>query len=174
MFLIDHFDIDKYSKYDCALALQSRLNNTLNYFWNGIYYFDFTKMKNTELLNWYPCAHCDVGGMMREWLYHQMNGSKLPTVDEIRWTNQTFHTENTYFIKHLWSCSWDESEIPDNIKDNKELISFFKNDPRNKNNKYFCEIYDNVFLHYRAGGNWNKEGMKLHIDLSNKLKKILV
>ena len=33
---------------------------------------------------------------------------------------------------------------------------------------------DNVFLHYRAGGNWNKEGMKLHIDLSNKLKKILV
>ena len=31
-------------------------------------------------------------------------------------------------------------------------------------------IYDNVFLHYRAGGNWRKEGLELHKLLSQKLK----
>ena len=46
MFLIDYFDINKYSNYDCAIVLQSRNNFSINYFWNGIYYFDITKMKN--------------------------------------------------------------------------------------------------------------------------------
>jgi len=66
MFLIDYFDIDKYSKYDCAIVLQSRNNSKINYFWNGIYYFDMTKMKNINMLNWNTCSGCDVGGMMQE------------------------------------------------------------------------------------------------------------
>ena len=45
MFLIDYFDINKYSQYDCAIVLQSRNDFKINYFWNGIYYFDMTKMK---------------------------------------------------------------------------------------------------------------------------------
>ena len=61
MFLIDYFDINKYSEYDCAVVPQCRDYN--NYFWNGIYYFDMTKMKNIELLNW-ECDNFDVGGMM--------------------------------------------------------------------------------------------------------------
>ena len=43
-----------------------------------------------------------------------------------------------------------------------------------KDGKYFCEIYDNCFFHYRAGGNWMEHGFKLHNDLSLKLKDILV
>lgn len=174
MFLIDYFDIDKYSKYDCAIVLQSRINNTINYIWNGIYYFDFTKMKNTDLLNWYPCDDCDVGGMMSEWLTNQMNGSKIPTVDEIRWSKKTFYTENTYFFKHLWSCSWDESEMPLCVHQNINLKNFIKYDSRNQDGKYFCEIYDDVFLHYRAGGNWNGEGMNLHKQFTQLLKNILL
>jgi hypothetical protein len=173
MFLIDNFDIDKYSKYDCALALQSRLNNTLNYFWNGIYYFDFTKMKNTELLNWNTRPLCDVGGMMIEWLSIQMNGMYMPTPDEIRWSNKTFYTENTYFFKQLWSCTWDTSELPIRLN-NTAIIDFLTNDIRNKNGKFFCEIYDDVFLHYRAGGNWNGEGMHIHKHLTQLLKNILL
>ena len=46
MFLIDYFDIDNYSYYDCAIVLQSRQNGEINYFWNGIYYFDIMKMKD--------------------------------------------------------------------------------------------------------------------------------
>lgn len=168
MFLIDYFDINNYSKYDCAIVLQPA-----NYFWNGIYYFDMIKMKNIDKLDW-NCGNHDVGGMMKEWLKLQMGDEPSPNVDEIRWTNKKFHSETIYFIKHLWSCSWNNTEIPDNIKDNEKLIDFFTNDIRNVNSNFFCEIYDNVFLHYRAGGNWNHEGMETHKKLTKSLKEILL
>ena len=174
MFLIDYFDINKYSSYECAIVLQSRNNYTINYFWNGIYYFDTTKMKNMELLNWNCCEYCDVGGMTQQWLKNKMENTPIPNTDEIRWTNKEFHTNDIYFIKHLWSCSWDISELPQNLKKNTELIDFFTNDIRNNGNKFFCEIYDNVFLHYRAGGNWRNEGMDFHKYLSEYLKKCLL
>ena len=173
MFLIDYFDINKYSQYDCAVVLQSRNNFKVNYFWNGIYYFDMTKMKNLDLLNWSCCHGCDVGGMMQEWLQKQMKDKPIPNTDEIRWKNKLFHTNNIYFIKHLWSCSWDITELPTNIIESSPIIDFIKNDPRNSNNKFFCEIYDNVFLHYRAGGNWLNEGMDLHYNLSNNLYRAI-
>jgi len=174
MFLIDNFDISKYEQYDCAIVLQSRNNHNTNYFWNGIYYFNMMKMKNINLLNWNCTAGCDTGGAMQQWLKIQMDGNNMPNTDKIRWSDECFHTNDIYFIKHLWSCTWNESELPQNLKDRKELIDFFKNDPRNNNNKYFCEIYDNVFLHYRAGGNWRKEGLDLHRYLTNKLKNVLL
>jgi len=174
MFLVDYFDINKYSNYDCAIVLQSRNKYKINYFWNGIYYFDFTKMKNLELLNWNCCIDCDVGGMMQKWLAKQMVNTPIPNTDEIRWIDKEFHTNDIYFIKHLWSCSWDISELPINLQDNTKLIDFLKNDVRNVNDKFFCEIYDNVFLHYRAGGNWRKEGLVLHKLLSQKLKNALL
>jgi hypothetical protein len=174
MFLIDSFDIDVYSKYDCAVVLQSRNESKIKYFWNGIYYFDMTKMKNIDMLNWNCSPSCDVGGMMQKWLTLQMEGTPMPNCDKIRWTNEEFHTNNIYFIKHLWSCSWNITELPKNLEHNTALIEFFKNDPRNTNNKFFCEIYDNVFLHYRAGGNWREEGMTLHNKLTQMLRDILI
>ena len=47
-------------------------------------------------------------------------------------------------------------------------------DIRNKNGKFFCEIYDNVFLHYRAGGNWLREGLHVHKMLTKQLKEALL
>jgi hypothetical protein len=174
MFLIDYFDINKYSNYDCAIVLQSRNESKLNYFWNGIYYFDVMKMNNFELLNFNCCKDCDCGGMNHEWLLKQMGNLPIPNVDDIRWSDKNFHTNNIYFIKHLWSGSWDINEIPENLKSNTKLIEFLKNDIRNQNNKFFCEIYDNVFLHYRAGGNWRGEGLNLHKLLSQKLRNTLL
>jgi hypothetical protein len=174
MFLIDYFDINKYSTVDCAIVLQSRDHSRINYFWNGIYYFDITKMNNLELLNFNNCDYCDVGGMMQEWFKKQMGNLPIPNTDDIRWTDKEFHTNNIYFIKHLWSCTWDITELPKNLQDNIKLIEFLKNDARNINNKFFCEIYDNVFLHYRAGGNWRKEGLELHKLLSQQLKNCLL
>lgn len=174
MFLVDYFDINKYTNYDCAIVLQSRNQYKINYFWNGIYYFDLTKMKNLELLNWNCCTYCDVGGMMQEWLKKQMENIVMPNTDEIRWADKAYQTNNIFFIKHLWSCSWDINELPINLKNNTKLIDFIKNDVRNVNDKFFCEIYDNVFLHYRAGGNWRKEGLDLHSLLSQKLKNALL
>ena len=103
-----------------------------------------------------------------------MNTINIPNTNEIRWTDKNFHRNNIYFIKHLWSCSWDKSELPKNLQDRNKLINFLENDIRNKEGKYFCEIYDNVFLHYRAGGNWLKEGMHIHKLLSNRLKNCLI
>ena len=173
MFLIDYFDIKKYEKYDCAVVLQSRKDYKINYIWNGIYYFDMNKIKNKELLDWNCCTNCDVGGMMQNWLKHQIGNNTIPNTDEIRWTNKTFHTDKIYFIKHLWSCSWDINELSKNFQDNTKLIDFLKNDIRNVNGKFFCEIYDNAFLHYRAGGNWRKEGLNIHRILTERLKSSL-
>jgi hypothetical protein len=169
MFLVDNFDISQYENYDCAIVLQSRI---VNYFWNGIYYFDFNKIKNKHLLNWNCSSGCDTGGMMEKWLYEQTKN--IPNTDEIRHTNKVFHNDDIYYIKHLWSCSWNESEIPENLNDNTKLIHFIKTDPRNQNGKFYCEIYDNKFLHYRAGGNWEKRNMNLHVALSLKLRQALL
>jgi hypothetical protein len=103
-----------------------------------------------------------------------MDNTPIPDSLKIRWTNREIHSNNIYFIKHLWSGSWNMTELPVNLKSNKKLIYFLLTDSRNKNYKFFCEIYDNVFLHYRAGGNWMKEGLKMHKILSYKLKKCLL
>jgi hypothetical protein len=172
MFLVDYFDINKYSNYDCAIVLQSRNNE--GYLWPGLCYFDMTKMKNFELINWSLCPGFDSGGMTKEWLKKQMGTIPIPNTDDIRSLDKKFHTNDIYFIKHLWSCSWDISELPINLRDNVKLIDFLKNDVRNVNGKFFCEMYDNVFLHYRCGGNWRKEGLDLHKLLSQNLKKTLL
>jgi hypothetical protein len=172
MFLIDNFDLSDYEKYDCAIVLQSRNNFTINYIWNGLYYFDFNKMKNRQLLNWNCSPGCDTGGMMEKWLHRQTN--KIPNTDEIRHTNKVFHNDDIYYIKHLWSCSWNESEIPENLNGNTKLLDFIKTDPRNNNGNFYCEIYDNKFLHYRAGGNWEKKNMNLHVNLALKLRQSLL
>ena len=153
MFLVDYFNLSDYENYDCSIVLQSRFKNTLHYIWNGLYYLDFLKAKNIEYLNWNCCRGCDTGGMTHIWLKLQ---------------------KNIYFIKHLQSCNWNINELPENLKNNIKLINFLLSDPRNKNNKFWCEIYDNKFLHYRAGGNWEKLDMKLHFELSNKLRDTLL
>lgn len=175
MFLIDYFDISIYNNYDCAIVLQSRNNDSINYFWNGIYYFNMNIMKNQELLNWNLCYNCDVGGMMNQWLLKQLKNGIIPTTDDLRWNkNNNYNNSNVYFIKHLWSLTWDITELPEKFKNNNKLISFLENDFRNQNNKFFCEIYDNSFFHYRAGGNWRKEGLDIHNYLTKELYKVFI
>ena len=174
MFLIDYFDIKEYDNYKGAIVIQNRKNDTITYSWNGLYYFDFTKIKNQELMDW-GCDDiegCDTGGQMRFWLKTQE--TEFPTVDNIRKSEYNIFNKDTfYYIKHLWSCSWDESEYPENITI-PNLLDLLKRDPRNKNGKFFCELYDKRFLHYRAGGNWNNEGMNFHNSFSLALKNILL
>lgn len=162
MFLVDHFDANKYSEHDSAIVLQTRNNE--GHLWPGLCYFDMTKMKHFELINWSPCPGFDTGGRTKDWLKLQLK-----------------HTPaGIYFIKHLASGSWNVNELPHNLKSNEKLIDFLKNDVRNANNPnnpngaFFCEIYDDVFLHYRAGGNWRKEGMELHNKMSQLLKSCLL
>ena len=183
MFLIDDLDINTYFQYDCAVLLQCRQDTNyiyinyiyINYIWLGLCYLDFTKIQSPELLNWTCGYYLDTGAMMAEWLKVQANGAILPNTDDLRWKkNETFRTDTIYFIPHLWSTTWNVNEIPDNLKQNAALLTFLQEDVRNVNGNFYCEIYDKVFLHYRAGSNWNKEGLDLHQDLTRKLKKVLM
>lgn len=161
MFLIDDFDIHRYSFYSCAVIHQSRLDNRINYFWNGIYYFDTTRMKHMEMLNWSCSPYCDTGGMMQEWLRkHRLENGE--------------YSREIYLMPYLSSCHWTLTELPDNLKENKGLVDFLSEDPRNNKERLFCELYDNLFLHYRCGGNWRQEGLDLHRLLAEKLKQSLI
>jgi hypothetical protein len=168
MFLVDHLDMTKYAECDCAIVLQRKNNE--GYMWPGLCYMDMAKMKRFELINWSPCPGFDTGGCTKYWLKLQLGtADPVPSADNAN----PVHARGIYFINHLPSGSWNESELPTNLKGNAKLVEFLKNDVRNSNGKFFCEIYDDVFLHYRAGGNWRKEGMHLHKHLSQCLKHCL-
>jgi hypothetical protein len=169
MFMIDIFHEAQFEDYSCAVVLQNRTFD--NYIWNGLVYFDITKLTNKELLNWGQGKH-DVGGEMQSWLSKQT--LSLPTTEELRYSEKDFHHDGIYFIKHLWSLSWNMSELPETLRDNIPLINFLQSDPRNQNGKFFCEIYDKKYLHYRAGGNWIGEGLELHNKLSAELRSVLL
>jgi hypothetical protein len=162
MFLIDDLDINTYANHDVGIVLQ--LKNDKVYFWHGVCYLDFTKLKHSELLNWNCAPGCDTGGMLHNWLTSQCS------IDDIR---KNAHSD-FYYIHHFASCAWDSSWIPENIKHNTNLITFLHSDLRNVDGKFFCELYDNRFLHYRAGCNWRGEGLELHRKLTGMLKDALL
>jgi hypothetical protein len=171
MFLIADFDMDRYKDYQATIVLQ-RSDIYGYYIWNGIYYFDMDKLDHQELLDWSVKQTGDVGVSMNNWVYKVTDGLKgVPTPDDIRWTDNKYRTDKIYFMKHYWSCSWGAE---DELNLSPALLDFMKNDPRNQNGKFFCEIYDDIFLHYRAGGNWMREGMSLHKQLTAKLKDALI
>jgi hypothetical protein len=173
MFLIADWDVNAYLQYDCAVLLQCRRD--INYIWPGLCYLDFTTIQAPELLNWATGYYLDTGAMMAEWLTRQAGGAILPKTDDLRWKkNETFRTDTIYFIPHLWSTTWNATELPDNLKTNAALVTFLQEDVRNVKGNFYCELYDKVFLHYRAGSNWNKEGMVLHQELTRKLKQVLM
>jgi len=184
MFLIDYYYPERYKDYDCAIVLQNKEHLNINYIWNGLFYFNTYKMTNFEKMNWNQDFTSDVkgiknslgmtdaGGMTYMWLNDKCKD--LPDVYNIRVSEKNvFNKDGIYFIKHLWSLTWNDSEMPEQIK-NTDLEKFIKNDPRNKNGRYFCEIYDDIFLHYRAGGDWQGFGLDFHNYLSNLLKKSIL
>lgn len=161
MILIDYLDINKYNNYSCAIVLQHRVDNNnkdINYIWPGLCYFDMDKIYNKSLLNWSLANYTDTGGMMYRWLINQNNYKPFPSCIDIRNTNniEKYHTDTIYYIKHLWSSTWDISELPDKLKHKKDLVNLLISDNRNKNNKITCELYDDVFLHYRGGTGWSE------------------
>ena len=63
--------------------------------------------------------------------------------------------------------------------------NFIKSDSRNKDGKFFVELFDNCFMHYRGGGcNWMNQDYNIlsdelkksynnHIEAVNRLLKII-
>jgi len=174
MFLVDFFNIEKYRNYECGIVLQHRLYMNTYYLWNGLYYFNIPKMERLDLLQWDMTPYCDTGGASSIWLSKQTENEKIPSIcDTFKDKNNSLSMKN-YYIKYLPSGQWTEKDIPENIRKNKSLVNFLITNPRNINNTFFCELYDDCILHYRAGGNWANEGLDLHNNLAKKLKEVLL
>lgn len=170
MFLIDYFDIDRYMKYGSAVVIQDR--DKYKYIWNGIYYINMERIRNPEKVNWNLSEGTDTGGMMNEWLKAQLEeGEMLVNGEEIRWNEKNkYNTKNLYLMKHLWSLTWSAEDLNNNY-----LLKFLEKDIRNEvkgdKNYYYCEIYDDKFLHLRNGGNWLRNGINFYKELIKELRE---
>ena len=128
-------------------------NRSVDYFWNG-YFWIHNSCPFHHLLN-FNCGlvakiNTDAGG------------------------------ETSYFLKalthfgypisyadHLSSGSWGDLDIA-NLDVSEALRIFIRSDTRNdRHGRFFSEIYDRVFFHYRAGGNWMKNNV---LDEENRRK----
>jgi hypothetical protein len=154
MFFIDNFDINDFKKYYFCYVNQFRIiNNTrINYPWANFFYLDSLNIPYKELIDWSPCNGLDTGGKNHVWL------SKLDK-------------DKIFEIEYLQSCTWNETNLPISI--NKNIKNFLENDLRNKNSKYFAEIFYNKIFHYRAGSNWMNDTYNLHNKLTQLLKETL-
>lgn len=160
MFIISEFNVDKYKEYDLAIVPQNRNDYNLpfstNYFWNGLYYFDMKNIDRKDLFDW-KCItkdnsfNADVGTAMRDFLLETKN--------------------NIYSIKHHSSGTWCEKDLHSHL--NKTLLNFLNNDPRNIDGNFFAELYDETFLHYRAGGNWDNVGKTMHDNRTQLLQRMI-
>jgi hypothetical protein len=143
MFPVAPFSTDIYKEYAAAILPQTRSNDagkTLNYIWNGIYYFD-TRRLNMSNMSW-RCN--DVEGVWTD-----VGGGMWDFLQQAKQTNTPL-----YEIPHLWSTKWSFDSFPPSL--DSRWLSFFMTDERNQDGMFFAELYDNLFLHYRAGGNWEK------------------
>lgn len=169
MFLIDTLNIKKYREKICACVLQERPN--LKYIWPNYFYIDMNKSNvNFDEFNLHIDG-ADTGSASSKWL--QKYDYVYPDCKEIRYSSNKYENDTFFFIKHLWSCSWNIEELPYNLKNNNKLIEFLKNDKRNIDGKYFAEIYDNSIFHYR-GATWlNLNDEVLHKENLCKLKELI-
>lgn len=171
MFPIADFDIERYAQFDAAVVLQERNNVGIKYFWCGLYYFDMNKMKDVDILDWSVYPGCDVGGSTHKWL-NKTTKKHIPSCDVIRISKEQFIGYGIYYIRHFWSLTWDENELPDTLNRG-PLLDFLKNDERNQNNKFYCELYDNAFLHYRNGSNWDNSNVNFFLEKQCNIYKEL-
>jgi hypothetical protein len=171
MFLIHDLPIDTYRKYHCACVMQYR---QINYIWPNLFYMDMRKIQNKEILSFGFHQEGDTGSASSIWLNTYTEDVFPPSGESIRYTDRSYTSDHFYFIKHLWSCSWNHTEIPECLSQNISLREILDQDIRNKEDgSYFAEIYDNCFFHYRAGTWFMLENPELQSEQIHSLAKIL-
>jgi hypothetical protein len=144
MFLATPTPTNVYDAWDAAIVPQVRSNdrgNTVRYFWNGVYYFNTARLPDMDGLSWrnndVDGVWTDVGGAMHYWLERNRGAARI------------------YEMPHKWSCKWGFDEFPAQM--DARFLAFLMTDPRNPGDgTFFGELYDGRFLHFRAGGNWEK------------------
>lgn len=136
-----------------AFAVSSR--GSLRYLWPNLFFLNLGRAEvlHLELLSWDVTLGCDSGGASSTWLSIQ----EASGPGRIRW------------IQHLSSCQWGPAELADLPVLSEPLRDFLREDVRNQGDRFWAELYDGCFLHYRAGSNWNSEGAHVHTSMSERL-----
>lgn len=123
-----------------------RFNRRIKYYWNGILMFDPQRLKYLEDFS-FDCG--------------KVKGMKVDTGGQSHWWMKKMEEAGLQselgFINHLSSLNWSINDfngfIPHAIR------QFLLADDRNKSSKIYAEIYDETFLHFRAGSNWRQEAV---------------
>jgi hypothetical protein len=117
---------------------------SIDYLWSGLMFLDASTMPYKN--EWsFDCGkvkgiRVDVSGQTYHW-YKKIKENGLES--------------GFQDIIHLQSLQWSASDLTSAFSG--ELIEFINNDDRNINSNYYTEFYNNSFIHFRAGSNWNKE-----------------
>jgi hypothetical protein len=114
----------------------------IDWIWSGLLFLDPGKMPVKELWS-FDCGkvnnvRVDVSGQTHIWLNQ---AQKLGV--EPQW------------LPHLSSLNWGIHDL--NSKLSTKILNFMLHDDRNIDDKFYSELYDNKFIHFRAGSNWKKE-----------------
>jgi hypothetical protein len=157
MFPIGPIPIEKYREFPCGAIVEQQRGMT-RYIWPNLFFFDMRTLPNKEILIFDVIPGCDSGGASNLWL----------SIQDFQ------HPQCIFRISHLPSCTWTSNDVPYELRAIRDpLCEFLDSDERNKDGKYWCEIYDGCFLHYRAGSNWLGEGREIHTRMTKKLGDFL-
>ena len=181
VFLIDDFDFKEYEDkklcgiLHCSHGPANPFKNVKFFYYTALQltYIDYTKIKNKELLMcWKPIlGFADTGAESNKWLSKEIENLSSYSEKDLR--DNTINGVH-FYKRHLSSLCWNKDEAPENIKNKENLMNLLKQDPRNKNDKFFCELFNDKFLHYRAGSNWMNEGLQFHFAFSKALYQVLL
>jgi hypothetical protein len=161
MFPFKEFSIKNFIGHDIVGVLQKRKTTEfgeISYLWPNLMFFTPSKLKNLNDWDWSVIIskegifEADTGGNTFKYLQK----------------NPDLKIKN---ISHLSSGTWNKKDCTFEIPI--EIQNFLDSDIRNKDNKYYSEIYDNWILHLRASSNWENLGRSTHLLRTKLLKKFI-
>ncbi len=163
MFPVKDFSVRKILNESVLAGVHSQspskdLKRIIPWIWAGLLFLDPQKMRHREIWS-FDCGKVDgipvdVSGQTYHWLQRAQADGIQPN-----------------WIKHLPSLQWTLDDLPIELPE--IMADFMQNDDRNKERKFYCELYAETFLHFRAGSNWNREtAEKVNIRNNNFLKAV--
>ena len=128
----------------------------IEYLWNGIFWISgdapFQHLINFDLIS-KKKLRTDVGGQTHLWINRLEDLGR-----QGKW------------MPHLASGTWTREDAED-LSLGEPLRSWLESDYRNESGtRYFSELYDGKFLHYRAGSNWQRRDPS--VDNENRISLI--
>jgi len=124
---------------------QSRFKKrSISYLWSGLMFIDSSQIPYKEIWS-FDCGkinrvRVDVSGNTYYW-FERIKQNGLESKFEP--------------ISHYPSLRWNYSDLTNVFSP--EIRKYIVEDKRNMNGNFYTEFYDDAFLHFRAGSNWNKE-----------------